>query len=95
MVTVDSAGRIRLSRQASSNAGFRPGQKIAVVAESKNSFRITSNSNVSNGTDSANYSVEKDGRIRVAKTVVRELGVRSRRKNMKADVQNGSIVVTM
>jgi hypothetical protein len=95
MVTVDSAGRIRLSRQASSNAGFTPGQKIAVVAESKNSFRITSNSNVSNGTDSANYSVEKDGRIRVAKTVVRELGVRSRRKNMKADVQNGSIVVTI
>jgi hypothetical protein len=42
MITVDAAGRIRLSREASRGAGFRPGQKIAVVAEGQNSFRIQS-----------------------------------------------------
>jgi hypothetical protein len=95
MITVDAAGRIRLSREASRGAGFRPGQKIAVVAEGQNSFRIQSAAKTSKATDSARYSVEQDGRIRVSKTAVRELGVRSRRKNMSADVKKGSIVVTM
>jgi len=95
MITVDAAGRIRLSREASRGAGFRPGQKIAVVAEGQNSFRIQSAAKTSKSTDSARYSVEQDGRIRVSKTAVRELGVRSRRKNMSADVKKGSIVVTM
>jgi hypothetical protein len=95
MITVDAAGRIRLSREASRGAGFRPGQKIAVVAEGQNSFRIQSAAKTSKATDSARYSVEQDGRIRVSKTAVRGLGVRSRRKNMSADVKKGSIVVTM
>jgi hypothetical protein len=95
MITVDAAGRIRLSREASRGAGFRPGQKIAVVAEGQTSFRIQSAAKTSKATDSARYSVEQDGRIRVSKTAVRELGVKSRRKNMSADVQKGSIVVTM
>jgi hypothetical protein len=95
MITVDAAGRIRLSREASRGAGFRPGQKIAVVAEGQNSFRIQSAAKTSKATDSARYSVEQDGRIRVSKTAVRELGVRSRRKNMSADIKKGSIVVTM
>ena len=95
MITVDAAGRIRLSREASRGAGFRPGQKIAVVAEGQNSFRIQSAAKTSKATDSARYSVEQDGRIRVSKTAVRTLGVRSRRKNMSADVKKGSIVVTM
>jgi hypothetical protein len=95
MITVDAAGRIRLSREASRGAGFRPGQKIAVVAEGQNSFRIQSAAKTAKSTDSARYSVEQDGRIRVAKTAVRELGVKSRRKNMSADVKKGSIVVTM
>ncbi len=95
MITVDAAGRIRLSREASRGAGFRPGQKIAVVAEGQNSFRIQSAAKTAKSVDSARYSVELDGRIRVAKTAVRELGVKSRRKNMSADVKKGSIVVTM
>jgi len=95
MITVDAAGRIRLSREASRGAGFRPGQKIAVVAEGQNSFRIQSAAKTSKSTDSARYSVEQDGRIRVSKTAVRTLGVKSRRKNMSADVKKGSIVVTM
>ena len=95
MITVDASGRIRLSREASRGAGFRPGQKIAVVAEGQNSFRIQSAAKTSKATDSARYSVEQDGRIRVSKTAVRGLGVRSRRKNMSADVKKGSIVVTM
>jgi hypothetical protein len=95
MITVDAAGRIRLSREDSRSAGFRPGQKIAVVAEGQNSFRIQSAAKTSKATDSARYSVEQDGRIRVSKTAVRELGVRSRRKNMSADIKKGSIVVTM
>jgi hypothetical protein len=95
MITVDAAGRIRLSREASRSAGFRPGQKLAVVSEGQNAFRITSAAKVSSSSDSARYSVEQDGRIRVSKTAVRNLGVKSRRKNMTADVQKGSIVVTM
>jgi len=95
MITVDAAGRIRLSREASRGAGFRPGQKIAVVAEGQNSFRIQSAAKTSKATDSARYSVEQDGRIRVSKTAVRSLGVKSRRKNMSADVKKGTIVVTM
>jgi hypothetical protein len=95
MVTVDAAGRIRLSREASRGAGFRPGQKLAVVSEGQNSFRIQSAAKTAKSVDSARYSVEQDGRIRVSKTAVRNLGVKSRRKNMTADVQKGSIVVTM
>jgi hypothetical protein len=95
MITVDAAGRIRLSREASRGAGFRPGQKIAVVAEGQNSFRIQSAAKTSKSTDSARYSVEQDGRIRVNRVAVRELGVKSKRKNMTANVQKGSIVVTM
>lgn len=95
MITVDAAGRIRLSREASRGAGFRPGQKIAVVMEGQNSFRIQSAAKTSKATDSARYSVEQDGRIRVNRAAVRELGVKSRRKNMSADVKKGSIVVTM
>jgi hypothetical protein len=95
MITIDSAGRIRLTREASSGAGFRPGQKIAVVAEGQNSFRIQSAAKTAKSTNSARYSVEQDGRIRVNREAVRTLGVRSKRKNMTADVQKGSIVVTM
>jgi hypothetical protein len=95
MITVDAAGRIRLSREASRGAGFKPGQKIAVVAEGQNSFRIQSAAKTSKGTDSLRYSVEQDGRIRVNRASVRDLGVRSKRKNTSADVQKGSIVVTM
>ena len=95
MITVDAAGRIRFSREASRGAGFRPGQKIAVVAEAQNSFRIQSAAKTSKSTDSARYSVEKDGRIRVNRAAVRDLGVKGRRKNMSADVRKGSIVVTM
>jgi hypothetical protein len=95
MITVDAAGRIRLSREASRGAGFKPGQKIAVVAEGQNSFRIQSAAKTSKGTDSLRYSVEQDGRIRVNRASVRDLGVRSKRKNMSANVNKGSIVVTM
>jgi hypothetical protein len=95
MITVDAAGRIRLSREASSGAGFRPGQKIAVVAEGQNSFRIQSAAKTPKSAQSLRYSVEQDGRIRVNRASVRELGVKSRRKNMSADVKKGSIVVTM
>ena len=95
MITVDAAGRIRFSREASRGAGFKPGQKLVVVAEAQNSFRIHAATTDAKGMDSASYSVEQDGRIRVSKTAVRNLGVKSRRKNMTADVQKGSIVVTM
>lgn len=95
MITVDAAGHIRFSNEASRGAGFRPGQKIAVVAENRNSFRIMASSKVSKATDAIRYSVEKDGRIRVSKSKVNTLGVKSRRKNMTADVTRGNIVVTM
>ncbi len=95
MITFDAAGRIRLSREASRGAGFRPGQKIAVVNEGQNSFRIQSAAKTPKSVDSLRYSVETDGRIRVNKAALRNLGVKSRRKNMSADVQKGSITVTL
>lgn len=95
MITVDATGRIRLSREASRGAGFKPGQKIAVLAEGQNSFRIQSAAKTSKSVDSARYSVEQDGRIRVSKSAIANLGIKSRRKNMSADVQKGNIVVTM
>lgn len=95
MITFDAAGRIRLSREASRGAGFRPGQKLAVVAEGQNSFRIQSAAKTAKSVNSLRYSVEQDGRIRVSKSGVSSLGIKSRRKNMTADVQKGSIVVTM
>lgn len=95
MITVDAAGRIRLSREASRGAGFRPGQKIAVVAEGTNAFRIQSAAKTAKSTDSARYSVEMDGRIRVNREAVRSLGVKSKRKNMTVNVEKGSIVVSM
>lgn len=95
MITVDAAGRIRFSREVSRGAGFRPGQKIAVVAEGQNSFRIQSAAKTSKGTDSLRYSVEQDGRIRVNRASLRDLGVKGRRKNMMLDVNKGSVVVTM
>lgn len=95
MITFDSAGRIRLSREASRSAGFKPGQKLAVVAEGQNSFRIQSAAKTAKSVDSLRYSVEMDGRIRVNKAALGNLGVKSRRKNMSADVQKGSITVTL
>jgi len=95
MITFDSAGRIRLSREASRSAGFKPGQKIAVVAEGGNSFRIQSAAKTAKSVDSLRYSVEQDGRIRVNKSALRNLGVKGRRKNMSADVRKGGITVTM
>ena len=95
MITFDSAGRIRLSREASRSAGFKPGQKLAVVAEGQNSFRIQSAAKTAKSVDSLRYSVEMDGRIRVNKAALSNLGVKSRRKNMSADVQKGSITVTL
>jgi len=95
MITFDAAGRIRLSREASRGAGFKPGQKLAVIVESPNSFRIQSAAKTAKSVNSLRYSVEQDGRIRVSKSGVSNLGIKSRRKNMTADVQKGSIVVTM
>lgn len=95
MITVDAAGRIRLSRKVSRWAGFYPGQQLAVVAEGSNSFRIQPAARTSKSTDSARYSVERDGRIRVAKNAVWGLGVKSRTPNMTAGIRKGSIVVTV
>ena len=89
MITVDSAGRIRLSLKVSRWAGFNPGQQLSVTVEGPNSFRIQPT------TKSSRYSVELDGRIRVAKNFVGRLGVKTRGKNMVAGVCKGSIVVTM
>lgn len=95
MITVDASGHIRLSRKLSRWAGFYPGQKLAVVADGSNSFRIQPAARTSKSSDSARYSVELDGRIRVLTNVVRGLGVKSRAKNMSAGIRKGSIVVTI
>ncbi len=101
MITVDSSGRIRISSRVTRQAGFKPGQKLAVVPKdgSRNSFEILSASRVSKNTNSARYSVEKDGRVRVAESVVRSLGVRrsnSRRKDsLNVTQSRGNITVSM
>jgi len=100
MVTVDSSRRFRFSNKISREAGFRPGQKLAVVATSGNSFQIVSSSKVSRNSEAIRYSVEKDGRIRVAESVLNRIGVRrnSRRRNSSTfpvNVSRGSITVNI
>lgn len=101
MVTVDASKRIRISSKATRQAGFRPGQQLAVVSVdgSNTSFRIVSASRISKKVPSARYSVEKDGRIRVAETVLNSLGIRksnSKRKNsLSVIATRGSITVSM
>lgn len=96
MVSVDSSGRIRFSTQLVKSAGFRPGQQIAVVADGRNSFTIMPASKVSKSTESARYSVEQDGRVRVSKSVLSELGVRAgKRKKLGVDARKGSINVSL
>lgn len=95
MISLDSSGDIRISRQAVRTAGFRPGNKVAVTRTGENSFTIFPSSKVSNNTESARYTVEKDGRIRVNRNVVKSLGVRSRRKTMACQASSRSIVVSM
>jgi hypothetical protein len=99
MVTVDSARRFRLSSSLSKEAGFRPGQQLAVIANSKNSFSIVAGRKVSKSSDAPRYSVEKDGRIRVYEKALNNIGVRRnlRRKtsNLSANVSRGSITVNM
>lgn len=99
MVTFDSANRFRLSSSLSREAGFRPGQQLTVVSNSRNSFRIVPMSKARKSDDSPRYSVEKDGRIRVAETVLNNMGVRrsSRRNSNKfsAKTTRGSITVNI
>lgn len=99
MVTFDSANRFRLSRSLSQEAGFRPGQKVAVVSTSRNSFRIVLASKMPKNSNSPRYSVEKDGRIRVAENVLNNMGVRrsSRRttNRLSANASRGSIAVSI
>lgn len=99
MVTVDAARRFRLSSSLSREAGFRPGQELAVVASSKNTFQLISGRRVSKKSNAPRYSVEKDGRIRVSETVLRSLGVkrdaRRRTPKLSAQVSRGSITVSI
>lgn len=100
MVTFDSANRFRFSRSLTNDAGFRPGQQVAVVSNnSRNSFRIVLASKVSKNTNAPRYSVEKDGRIRVAETVLNNMGIRrtSRKstKRLSASASRGSITVNI
>ena len=100
MVTVDSSRRFRFSNKISREAGFRPGQKLAVVATSSNTFQIVSSRKVSKNSDAIRYSVEKDGRIRVSESGLNRLGVtrNSRRRNVSSfpvNVARGSITVSI
>jgi hypothetical protein len=99
MVTIDAARRFRLSSSLSREAGFRPGQELVVIANSKNTFQLVSGRKVSKKSDAPRYSVEKDGRIRVSETVLRSLGVkrdgRRRLSNFSAQVSRGSITVSL
>lgn len=95
MISLDASGDIRISREAVRSAGFRPGNRVAVTRSGENSFTISSSSKVSNSTECARYTVEKDGRIRVNRNIVQSLGVRSRRKSMSCQASSRSIVVSM
>lgn len=99
MVTFDSANRFRLSRSLSQDAGFRSGQRVAVVPTSRNSFRIVLASKMPKNSNSPQYTVEKDGRIRVSENALNNMGVRrsSRRTTNKfsANTSRGSITVTI
>lgn len=96
MISVDASGRVRLSSQLTKSAGFRAGQKVAVVANGKNGFTVTSAARVPKNTDNAKCSVEQDGRMRVATSILAELGVKaSKRSNLNASSAKGSITVSI
>ena len=60
MVTFDSANRFRFSRSLTNDAGFRPGQQVAVVSDnSRNSFRIVLASKVSKKSNAPSWIVLK------------------------------------
>ena len=56
MVTVDAARRFRLSSSLSRDAGFHPGQELAVVASSKNTFQLISGRRVAKKSNAPRYS---------------------------------------
>jgi hypothetical protein len=95
MISLDASGDIRISRETVRNAGFRPGNRVAVTRSGENTFTISSASRVSKNTESARYTVEKDGRIRVNRNTVQSLGVRSRRKTLSCQTASRSITVSM
>ena len=95
MISLDASGDIRISRETVRNAGFRPGNRVAVTRSGENTFTISSASRVSKSTESARYTVEKDGRIRINRNTVQSLGVRSRRKTLSCQASSRSITVSM
>lgn len=97
MLTVDSSNRIRLSRSETRKAGFHPGLPVAVIPTDKSSFIIVPARKVARGTRMLNYSVEKDGRMRVSIPAVRGMGLRNSSRHSKYSViaSKGSIVVAM
>jgi hypothetical protein len=101
MVTVDSTGYFRISRKASKEAGFRVGQRLAVVQDPnhRSSFNIVSSSRVSKSREALRYSVEKDGRIRVNSNRLNSLGVSRTSKNRSTSpnfkISRGCITVNI
>mgnify|MGYP006890782732 FL=1 len=73
---MDRTQRLRISASVSRQAGFSPGQRVAVIANSKTEFTVVPSNKVPRNTASVSYTVEADGRIRVARSVLKErLGV--------------------
>lgn len=97
MITVDASDRIRLSVDIGKRAGFRPGQKLAVITSgNSDTFTIIPASKISKGAKSARYSVEQDGRIRIAKSTLSSLGIKTgKRKSPIHDVSKGRIQVSI
>lgn len=97
MISFNSkTNKIRFSSRVSRTAGFRPGQSISVVAEGPNTFRIRSTARTSKRLNRAEYSVEKDGAMRISQNALKQLGVSSRRDNNTCIlVSPGNIVVEM
>ena len=95
MITSTSDGRIRISRQTLQEAGFQPGNLISVVRNSQNSISIVPSRSVPANTDRADYKVERAGRARIANSVIRRMGVRSRRKTPACNVSDKMITVKL
>lgn len=88
---------IRIQARNVRRAGFHPGDKLTVVRNGS-TFSITRSSSTKRKSTGSNFypvRVEKDGRVRILKSILREeLGMQAKRKNPQSVITRGSISVS-
>ena len=77
ITSTNSRGRVYVSSSALRNAGFRPGQKLAVTRSGAKSVELRPFNQVKRGARVASYTVEPTGAVRMSKSKVGAQGAGS------------------